>query len=85
VAAVVLDHEETHEEACGGHSEQQAYPIPGIETRPHQNPREDKRSCRYHDLKDAAHAIRLAIAAQCMRQRSGIGRGISIVRVLIHA
>ena len=38
VAAIVLDHEEAHEEAGGRHGEQQANPVTGAESGPHHNP-----------------------------------------------
>ena len=38
VAAIVLDHEEAHEEAGSRHREQKANPVTGAESGPHQNP-----------------------------------------------
>jgi hypothetical protein len=38
VTAIVLNHEKADEESCGRHSEEQANPIPAIESSPHQKP-----------------------------------------------
>ena len=46
VAAIVLDHEEANEEAGGRHGEQQAKPIAGVESDPHQDPEEGERHRR---------------------------------------
>jgi len=85
VAAIVLDHEKTHEKARGRHSKQQATQITGIESNPGQKPKKGKRPCRDHKLEDAPHVVRLAVVSQRLRQGSGIGRGMDAGRVLLHA
>jgi hypothetical protein len=71
VAAVVLDHEETYEEARRGCHQQQPSPITMIKSRPHQSPDDNERHCRDHKLEYAAHAVRLAITGEQVRQRAG--------------
>jgi hypothetical protein len=63
VAAIVLYHEKTHQKARGRHGKQQATPMAGIESSPDRNPKQGKRPCRDRDLKNAPHAVWLAIVA----------------------
>ena len=85
VAAIVLDHEETHEEAGSRHGEQQAYPIAGVHSGPHQNPDEGERHRRDRELEHAARGTRLAVAGEHLCQRAGIGRRMNVRRPFIHA
>ena len=61
VAAVVLDHEQPHEEARCRHSNGQAQPIAQTETWPHQGPEQNERHRADEDLHHAANVIRLPI------------------------
>ena len=71
VAAIVLDHEETDEQARRGHREQEANPIAVVESRRHQSPDGNKGRGSDHQLENAARGIRLAISGEQVRQGTG--------------
>ena len=75
VAAVVLDHEETNEQARGRDRPEQANPVAKVERHPNQCPDDNEWHCGDRKLEAAAHAVRLAIAAEQLRQRAGFRRG----------
>jgi hypothetical protein len=54
VPAVVLDHEESHKEACGRYSHEEARPITEAQSCPRQEPEHDEAECREQKLKSAA-------------------------------
>jgi hypothetical protein len=61
VPAIVLDHEQPHQEACRRNGEQQADPIAGAERRPHRKPEQGERHRRDDELREAAREAGLAI------------------------
>jgi hypothetical protein len=71
VAAVVLDHEETDEEARRGCHQQQANPIAMVKSRPYQNPDDNEGHYRDHQLKYTARVVRIAITGEQVCQRAG--------------
>src|SRR3954470_11010630 len=75
MAAIVLDHEQPHEEARGRQREQQADPISKIEHCPHQKPKQSKRTDRDRKLDDAAPQAGHAVASKDVRPAASVGRG----------
>ena len=61
VTAIVLDHEQPHQEACRRNGEQQADPVTGAERRPHRKPEQGERHRRDDELREAAREAGLAI------------------------
>jgi hypothetical protein len=74
VAAIMLDHEQPHQEARGRHGKDQRQPIADVERGPDQNPQHDQRHKRDADLENAAPVAGLAIARQDLRPTSRPGR-----------
>ena len=73
VTAIVLDHEQAHEEARCRQREQQTEPVAEIERCPHQPPEQDKRAGGDGEFDYAPRQIRRAIAEKHLRQAAGIG------------
>src|SRR5262245_5504992 len=73
VAAIMLNHEEAHEQAGGRHREQQTEPIAEVERRPHQDPQQNERHDRDRELRHAAYAAGLAIASKNPCPRPDLG------------
>ncbi|AJA61560.1 hypothetical protein BJA01nite_47770 [Bradyrhizobium japonicum] len=71
MAAVMLDHEETNEQACRGHGQQQANPMAADNADEHQSPDDRKGYCRDHQLENAARVIGLAIPGEQRCERAG--------------
>src|SRR5579859_3922725 len=71
VAAVMLDHEETNEQARGGHGPQQATPMAADKSGAHQSPDDKKGYCCDHQFENAARTIGLAITREQLCQREG--------------
>lgn len=74
VAAIVLDHEQPHQEGRREDDERQRQPIADIERRPGQRPQGGQRHDGDGDLDDAAHGARLIIARENLRPGAGIRR-----------
>ena len=79
VAAIVLDHEQPHEESRGRHCEEKAEPVAEIEGRPHQHPEQNERSSRDDDLDRAAPAARLTVAGEDLCPDARIARVVTRV------
>ena len=68
VAAIMLNHEQPHEEARGRHRKQQSDPpIFKMDRCPGQRPKRRKRRGRDRNLHDAADVVGLAIARKGLR------------------
>ena len=78
VAAVVLDHEQAHEEARRRHREQQAEPVGIAEAEQHQEPQGHERHRGDDQLDQAAREARLAVGGQCHRPVPRIRLGRSV-------
>src|ERR1700720_1278348 len=66
MTAIVLDHEQSHEETRGWHREQHAEPIINIKGCPHQKPEQTKRPDRDCELNNAARRARSAITTKTL-------------------
>jgi hypothetical protein len=75
VAAIVLDHEEPHEEPRARHGERQAKPVADVEGFPHQHPEQNEQPGREHELDHAPNGARLAITSKDLRPRACIRHG----------
>ena len=64
VAAVVLDHEEPHQEAGGRHGDEKGEPVADAERGPHGEPDQCEATGRHRQLEHASPGIGLAIAAE---------------------
>ena len=64
VPAIVLDHEQAHQEARGGDGQQQAEPVGVAEAQPHQAPQGRERQRGHRQLDQAAGEARLPVPAQ---------------------
>ena len=78
VAAIVLDHEESHQESRGWYGERKREPVAEIERRPHQHPeRNEWDNCDY-DLDGATAVAGLPVGRENLRPgariRCGCGR-----------
>src|SRR3989475_13010613 len=62
MSAIMLDHEESYEEARGRHGEQQTEPAAEVERCPHQDPEQNQRHDRDYNLETATCTDRLALA-----------------------
>lgn len=71
VAAVMLDHEETNEQARRGHCQQQNDPMAAGNDNQHQSPDDKERYRCDHQLENAARVIGLAVAGKQLCQRAG--------------
>src|SRR5579872_699040 len=70
VTAIMLDHEETDDQARRGHCQQEATPMAVGENNPHQGP-DDKEGPRCdRQLEHAARVVRLAITRELLRQHA---------------
>src|SRR4029450_4296629 len=85
MAAIMLDHDWAHEKASRRNGKQQAKPVPNFERGPHQEPEENKRHHRNHDLKNAACTPRFAVAGKALSQRAWIAGDGEICYLLVHA
>ena len=75
VTAVVLDHEQPHEEAGSRYGHQQREPPIAERVRcPAQAPEHDERAERDRDFDDAANVARFTIAREDFRPVSRVGR-----------
>ena len=74
MTAIVLDHEEPHEESRGRQGEEKAEPVAEIECRPHRGPEQDERSGRDDDLQQAAPAARLTVAGEDLCPSTRVAR-----------
>ena len=72
VPAVVLDHEQAHEEARRRHGEQQAEPIGIAEAEQHQEPQGHERHHGDDELGQAAGEVRLSVGGQRRHPATGI-------------
>ena len=77
VAAVVLDHEQAHEEARRRHREQQAEPVGIAEAEQHQEPQGHERHRGHEQLDQAAREARLPVGSECHRPMPRIRLGRS--------
>ena len=75
MAAIVLDHEQPHQQAGGRHRQQQAEPISEVECRPHQGPEQDQWHNRDDQFDHAAAAARLTVTRQNARPQPSVGDG----------
>ena len=64
MSAIMLDHEESYEEARGGYGEQQTEPVAEVERCPHQDPEQNQRHDRDYNLESATCTARLAVASK---------------------
>src|SRR5579872_2003482 len=71
MAAIVLDHEETDEQARGRHHSHEADPAVKVKGHPHQGPNRSEGNGRDRKLEAATHGVRLAKAAEQLSQRAG--------------
>ena len=90
VPAIVLDHEQPHQESGGRNGEQQRYPPEAkVIGRPHQRPQRRQRGEGDAEFNEAARGARLAIAQQNLRPTARVicpgrvGRTLSMVQVVI--
>ena len=75
VPAVVLDHEQTHEEARRGHREHQAEPVGIAEAEQHREPQGHERHHGDEQLGQAAAEARLAVGGQHRHPVTGVRFG----------
>ena len=75
VAAIVLDHEESHQESRGWYGERKREPVAEIERRPHQKPERNERDNCDDDLDDAAAIAGLPVGHENLRPGARI-RGV---------
>lgn len=61
VTAIVLDHEQAHEEACRGYGQQQAEPVGIVEAEPHREPQAGERQSGDGKLGQAPGELRLTV------------------------
>jgi hypothetical protein len=71
VAAVMLDHEETDNQARRGHHQQQTTPMAADKNNPHHGPDDKKGHCCEHQFENAACVIGLPITGELLCQRAG--------------
>ena len=64
VTAVVLDHEQMHQKSRSWHRDNEAQPVAQIESRPHQDPQQNKRRGSDQELEHAAGEAWLSIAVE---------------------
>jgi hypothetical protein len=74
MTTIVLDHKQPHKKAGRRHREQQAEPVAKIKGCPHQDPEQNKRTCRDCELDYAAHGAGYAIAGENLRPAARLGR-----------
>jgi len=75
VAAIVLDHEKSHQKSRGWYGEQKREPVAEIERRPHQNPeRHEWDNCDY-DLDDTTAIAGLPVGRENLRPGARIRCG----------
>jgi hypothetical protein len=72
MAAIVLNHEQTHEKAGRRHHEEHREPIAKIERGPHQQPQQDERHHSDTDLDDAACVAGVAVTRENARPRARV-------------
>jgi hypothetical protein len=82
VAAVMLDHEQTNEQASRGHCQEQTDPMAAGNNTQHQSPDDKKGHCCDRQLENAARAIGLAITAKQLRQRASFWWILNHVQLL---
>jgi hypothetical protein len=74
VAAIVLNHEQPHQEAGGRHRQQQRQPPEAVTVgQPHCHPERDQGACADADFENAAPGARLAIAQQPLGPGARVG------------
>src|SRR5438132_12539868 len=64
MSAIMLDHEESYDEARGGYGEQQTEPVAEVERCPHQDPEQNQRHDRDYNLESATCTARFAVASK---------------------
>src|SRR6516162_11494425 len=67
VAAIMLDHEESHQESRGWYGERKREPVAKIERRPHQHPERNKWDNCDYDLDDATAVAGLPVGRENLR------------------
>ena len=79
VATIMLNQEETNEQARSGRHPHETNPIAVDKNKAHQGPDDDKGHRGDHQFESAAHAIGLAITREHMRQRAGFRSALNHV------
>src|SRR5882757_4826360 len=79
VAAIMLNHEETNEQARGGRHSHQTNPIAADKNKAHEGPDDDKGHRGDRQFENAACGIGLAITREHMRERAGFRSALNHV------